>query len=394
MQRGTFQLMKSLNRTIILNKVRLEGPISRAQIAKDTSLTPPTVSSIVKELISDGLIMESEQGASKGGRKPTMLIINSNSFYVIGVDAGPTDITTVLTNLEGHILTSFKRVLPFPLTNDDLLAMMIEEIQKVFVQEDKLIGIGVGMHGVVDSHNGRALYAPNLNIRDVNIKDVLEATFGLTVMVENDAKALALGEVWFGEANRLSHIAAVNVGNGIGAGMIANGKIVQGHHFIAGEIGHMTIDIGGKPCSCGNYGCLQTLAAGPAIAERAQKEIAIGRESVLKEMMDGDLQGIDGQLVYEAAKQGDELSIHVLQTTGNYLGIGLTNLIHILNPEHIIIGGGVANAGDFLLNAVRETVAKMALTEQAKQTTITLSTLGEKGTVLGAVALVLQDLFE
>ncbi|UZJ79227.1 ROK family transcriptional regulator [Fictibacillus sp. KU28468] len=397
MQRGTFQLMKSLNRNIILNKIRLDGPISRAQIAKDTKLTPPTVSSIVKELIDSGMIKESEQGESKGGRKPTMLIINADSFYVIGLDVGPKDIKTILTDLNGKVLEFYEKVLFSPLSNHELLDIMKAEIQQIMEQygeeEEKVIGIGVGMHGVVDVEQGISLYAPNLNLRNIPIKEELEVRFSRTVKVENDAKALALGEVWFGNGNGADSVVAVNVGTGIGAGIVIDGKLFHGENFIAGEIGHMTIDIGGKQCSCGNYGCLQTLAAGPAIAEKAQKEVAIGRESILREMADHDLEKIDGKMVYEAALQGDELSVQVLKSTGIYLGIGLTNLIHLMNPKRIIIGGGVSNAGDLLMDSLKETVQKKALTEAAKHTDIRLSKLGNKATAIGAVSLLLVELF-
>ncbi|MGG1573011.1 ROK family transcriptional regulator [Fictibacillus sp. NRS-1165] len=398
MQRGTFQLMKSLNRNIILNKIRLEGPISRAQIAKDTKLTPPTVSSIVKELIESDLIKESVQGESKGGRKPTMLVINDDSFYVIGLDVGPKDIKTVMTDLNGKVLVFQERVLFSPLTNAELLDIMKAEIQQIMDQykgeEDKVIGIGVGMHGVVDAEQGLSLYAPNLNLRNIPIKEELENRFSRTVKVENDAKALALGEVWFGNGNGAESVVVVNVGNGIGAGIVVDGKLFHGENFIAGEIGHMTIDIGGRQCTCGNYGCLQTLAAGPAIAEKAQKEVAIGRDSLLREMADHDLEKIDGKMVFEGALQGDELCIHVLKSTGIYLGIGLTNLIHLMNPKTIIIGGGVSNAGHFVMDSLKETVQKKVLTEAAKHTDIRLSMLGNKATAIGAVALLLVELFQ
>ncbi|MDN4524841.1 ROK family transcriptional regulator [Fictibacillus fluitans] len=397
MQRGTFQFMKSLNRSIILNRIRLEGPISRAQIAKDTKLTPPTVSSIVKELIDSGLIKESVQGASQGGRKPTMLVINEKSFYVIGLDAGPKDIKIILTDLNGGVLHFRESPLSLPVTADDLLKMMKSEIQGLLDQykeeEDKIIGIGVAMHGVVDVERGMSLYAPNLHLRNIPIKEELEASFKLPVKVENDAKAIALGEVWFGSGSGASSVVAINVGSGIGAGIVINGQLFHGEHFIAGEIGHMTIDIGGKQCSCGNYGCLQTLAAGPAIAERAKKEVAIGKESILTELSGGHLEHISGRLVHKAALEGDQLSRDILRSAGIYLGIGLTNLIHLLNPERIIIAGGVSNAGDFLLDGVKETIAKMTLTESAKQTDIRLSGLGNKATALGAVSLLLSELF-
>jgi N-acetylglucosamine repressor len=396
-QRGSFQLMKSLNRSIILNKIRLEGPISRATIAKETKLTPPTVSSIVKELIEAGIVIESNQGESSGGRKPTMLIINYTNFYVIGFDIGPVHMRVVMTDLKGNMIEYSKENLPVPVTNDSLLQLLKEKIQQILTiykdEEEKFIGIGIGIHGVVDVKNGVSLYAPSLKLRNIPIKETLEQEFGMIVSVENDARVMALGESWLGSGNGDSNVVTVNIGRGIGAGIVINGKLFYGEHFIAGEIGHMTIDIGGPICSCGNYGCLEAMAAGPAIAKRAIKEISIGKESILRSLVDNDLEKIDGKLVHEAAIQGDPLSIDILKQTGRILGIGLTNLIHIMNPKRIVLSGGVANAEQYIIDNIKETIKNRALTNSAKDTEISLSKLGEYGTAIGAVALILSTLF-
>jgi N-acetylglucosamine repressor len=395
--RGSFQLMKSLNRSIILNKIRLEGPISRAAIAKDTNLTPPTVSSIVKELIEAGIVIESNQGESSGGRKPTMLIINHKNFYVIGLDIGPVQMRVVMTDLKGNMIEYSKDNLPVPVSNDSLLQLMKEKIQQILTiykdEHEKFIGIGIGIHGVVDVKNGISLYAPSLKLRNIPIKETLEKEFGMIVSVENDARVMALGESWLGSGNGDSNVVTVNIGRGIGAGIVINGKLFYGEHFIAGEIGHMTIDIGGPICSCGNYGCLEAMAAGPAIANKAIKEISIGKESILRSMVDNNLEKIDGKLVYDAAIQGDPLSIDILKQTGRILGIGLTNLIHIMNPKRIILGGGVTNAEQYIIDNIKETIQNRALTDSAKDTEISLSKLGEYGTAIGAVSLILSTLF-
>ncbi|MCP8617545.1 ROK family transcriptional regulator [Salirhabdus salicampi] len=395
--RGSFQLMKSLNRSVILNKIRSDGPISRAEIAKQTKLTPPTVSNLVKELLNTGIIVESSQGESVGGgRKPTMLELNANNFYIIGLDVGPTHLRTVMSDLAGNPVETFKSAIPSNLTNDELLDLMRQAVSSILEKykkdKDKFIGIGVGMHGVVDVNNGVGLFAPSLKLSDIPIKEVFEEEFHMIVKVENDARVLALGESWFGQGNGSKNVITVNVGRGIGAGIILDGKLFYGKHFIAGEIGHMTIDIGGPRCDCGNFGCLQTLAAGPAIAERALKELSIGRESMLTDMVE-NLDDIDGKIVSMAANQGDPLSIDLIQQTGRYLGIGLTNLIHTLNPDKIIIGGGVADAGDLLLSSIKETINKRLITNAAKETDIVRSSLGEYGTAMGASALIFVELF-
>lgn len=396
---GSFQLMKSLNRSLILNTIRSERSISRAAIAKMTKLTPPTVSNLVKELIESDIVIESNLGESHGGRKPTMLMINSKNFYVIGLDVGPSSIYSVLTNLNAEILDAITTTINKPTSNKDLLGLLSVAIKQLLAQnnaelsQERIIGIGVAMHGIVDVQKGLSLFAPILQLRNVPIKDHLENEFKMAVKVENDARAMALGEAWFGNGKRTDQFVCVNVGEGIGAGIIIDGKLYHGDSNLAGEIGHMTIDINGPKCSCGNYGCLQALAAGPFIADRMKKEMAMGQRSTVSEMVNGDLDKITSELIYEAAVKGDQLSTVVLQQAGRYLGIGLTNLIHTVNPKRIIIGGGVSKAGDFVLDSIKETIQQRGLTDQAESTEIMTSKLGDHAAAIGAVSLLLVELF-
>lgn len=187
---------------------------------------------------------------------------------------------------------------------------------------------------------------------------------------------------------------AVNVGQGIGAGLVINGKLYNGEAGIAGEIGHMTIDLNGKACSCGNVGCLQTVASGPAIAERTQELLRKGRKSVLADWTLHRPQDMTAEMVHRAAKKGDALAEQVLDDAGVYLGIALTNLIHICNPSKIIIGGGVSKAEDYLLPQIRKTIRQRVISSKAQQTPVMRSELADYGSSLGAVALILSELFE
>lgn len=394
---GSFQLMKSINRSLILNIIREKGPISRAEIAKLTKLTPPTVSNLVKELLETEIVMERNLGESNGGRKPTLLTLNSQKFHVIGLDIGSHDLKIVLMAITGKIIKKDNYPIPSEITNEQLLSLMIEAINAIkndkAIDEDKIVGIGVGMHGIVDVEKGISVLAPNLNLKNIPIKEVLENEFHMIVRVENDARAMSLGELWFGNGAGIDSFVCINVGRGIGAGIIINGKLYHGNHFISGELGHMVIDIDGPQCTCGNYGCLQTFASGPAIVERAKKELRLGHSSMLSELTDDNLEDVTGEIIHKAALQGDQLSKSVLAQAGRYLGVGITNLIHIINPARIIIGGGVSTAGNFVLDSVLETISHRALTQQAKQTEIMISKFGADATVMGAVALILAELF-
>ena len=394
---GSFQLMKSLNRSVILNIIRERGPISRAEIAKVTKLTPPTVSNLVKELLQTEIIMEQSLGESSGGRKPTMLTLNSSMFHVIGLDIGSRHLKAILTNINGQLLN--KEIFPIPnhVSKDGLLSLMKEAVHSIKnsagIAEDRIIGIGVAMHGIVDVEQGISVFAPNLNLQEIPIKDFLEEEFKMIVNVENDARAMSLGEQWFGNGSGVDSLVCINVGRGVGAGIIINGKLFHGQHFISGEIGHMVIDINGPRCTCGNYGCLQTFTSGPAIIEHAAKELRLGQQSALTGLADGDFSRLTGEMIYEAALSGDVMSQNILAQAGRYLGIGVTNLIHIVNPKRIIIGGGVSNAGEFILQNLKDTIKQRALTNSAKETEIMISKFGEDASVMGAVALILAELF-
>ncbi|WEG12902.1 ROK family transcriptional regulator [Pullulanibacillus sp. KACC 23026] len=392
---GSFQLMKSLNRSLILNTIRQRSPISRADLAKITQLTPPTVSSLVKELLDMELVMESEQGESKGGRKPTLLVINASSYQVVGLDVGPSSIKLVLTDLNGEIIDSAEDDVPKGVTRTDLLELMARNIENFIrknpIHIDKLLGIGVGMHGIVDVDKGISLLAPNLHLKDIPIKDYLEDKFNVLVKVENDVRAMALGEFWFGAGRGSQSLVCINVGRGIGAGIIHDGKLFHGRHSIAGEIGHMIIDLNGPLCQCGNEGCLQAIASGPALVDLAIHAMNDGQETLLKNAKHGG--PLSGESIYEAAKLGDTLARRLLAEAGKALGVGITNLIHVLNPDRIIIGGGVAKAEGFVFESLRGTIHKLVLTEKAKHTVVLPSELGQHATAIGAATLLLAELF-
>jgi len=402
MRRGTFQWMKSVNKTIVLNKIRMSAPISRAQIAKETELTPPTVSSIAKDLIEQGLIIESESGHSSGGRKPTMLRIHEQAFYVIGLDAGPDTVDCMVSDLGGNVLERSSTHIHLPITEDtflDTLKNCVANIIKAAALDpEHTLGIGIAMHGVVDVETGTALYAPNLDLANIPIKSSMEEAFELEVIVENDARAMALGEAWFGSNDEMRSMLAVNFGRGVGAGMIVDGELYHGAMDIAGEVGHMTIDMNGEVCACGNKGCLQTFATGEAIVRRAAEGIGVGSsgraDAFAGNGHDGQArQALTGEVVYDRAVSGDENCVRVLEETGDIIGIALTNLIHVMNPEKIVLGGGALKAERFLMPRIKQAIENRALTPDAKQTTITVSDLGDDATLLGAISLFLVELF-
>src|SRR5699024_6697167 len=229
---------------------------------------------------------------------------------------------------------------------------------------ENILGIGVAMHGVVEVETGTSLIAPNLNLTDIPIKDEIEKAFGLLVKVENDARAMALGEYWFGGHGDFDSMAVVNVGGGVGAGVVIEGKLYHCAQDLAGELGHMAIDLHGVVCTCGNRGCLQTFATGTAIADRAGKTI------------NDHTYTLTGEEVYLQAQSGNEAYMKILQETGEIIGIGLTNFIHMMNPRKIVLGSGVMKSEKILLPIIKQTIDQRVLTPAARQTEVVVTKLG------------------
>jgi N-acetylglucosamine repressor len=398
MQTGSFRWMKSLNKSTILNVIRLYGPISRAEIAKMTKLTPPTVTNIVGELLESKMVLESELGQSTGGRKPILLTLNPSAFQVVGVYVSAHRVRGIVCDLEGRTVDEEERALSpqpemevFLQTLRDVVAPLAAGIRE---RNTPLLGIGVGMHGLVDPDRGVSLFAPNLSLQNVPIRSFLESEFHVPVWVENDVRAMVLAESWFGQGKGLEDFICVHVGSGVGAGIFSARSLVRGPSYTAGELGHTTIDSSGPRCSCGNSGCLEALASGPALERRARMRLQAGAPSLLREQLDGRWEDLTGSMLTAAAQVGDAFAQEMLAETGRWLGIGLANLVNLLNPKRIILNGGVFNAGQYVLETLERTVWERALAAPAEDVTIVVSRLGKKAGAIGAATLVLQTLFQ
>lgn len=386
MLRGTFEYMKSVNKTTILNTIRLSRLISRADISRETGISPPTVSNIVRELIRDNLVMESHLGQSIGGRKPTLLQLKEDGYYVIGLDAGSKTIKGIISDLVGNIYCR-EEVEIFPNTTKEefltSLSTLIVQLLKDYKQQlGKFLGIGVAMHGIIDIETGTSLTSVNSGLISVPIKQTLEERFDLPVFVENNSRAMTLAEYWFRNESASKRFAVINIGRGVGSGLIEDNKLIHGVHGVAGEIGHTSISLNGERCSCGNIGCFETFVTGDAIVRRAQTSISNAPENLTAEE------------VYRLAKEGKKEYIQILEETGEFIGIGIVNFIHTVNPHKIVLGGGVMKSKEFLLPRIQKIISERVLIDKLKEETIIeVSKLEDDITVLGAAALLLNELF-
>lgn len=289
------------------------------------------------------------------------------SRYVLGIDIGGTSFTVGAVLEDGSRVAAMQNAPTIAESGADIVLDRIIGLTRAVMDETQaadpsatFIGVGAGAPGPLDTKSGLVLLTPNLGWVDYPLAERLHQGLRLPVVIDNDANCAVLGEWWMGAARGTKHAIGFTIGTGIGGGIIVNGRLYHGASDCAGEIGHTTIDSNGRRCACGNYGCLEAYASGPAIARRATEAIEAGAESRLPALVGGELSRITAQLVYEAAEAGDELAREVVHDTAHFLGAGVANLVNVFNPEVVVVCGGVRRAGDLLFAPLRREVARRA----------------------------------
>jgi glucokinase-like ROK family protein len=389
------ELLRAINKQRVLHLVRSQGPLSRAEAASSTGLTRPTISSVVAELAAQGWVEERGVGESTGGRPPLMLQFRPQARWVIGAELGAGHLRAVLTDLDGNVRDRVKERVESsdPLVEVGRLEAAIRSVMAKAPNGAILAGIGLGITGIVDAKAGRWRYSPHFQVDDLPIARLLQDRIGLPVLIENDARAMAWGERTFGSARSAGDLAYIRVGVGIGAGFIIGGQLHRGASDGAGEIGHMVIDLEGRQCRCGSYGCLETMASATAIARQAARRIGRGEESIIRQMVEGDLARVIGSTVIEAAHAGDRVAMEILAEAGRDIGSAVGNLINLLNPSVVVIGGGTSRAGEALLGSIRQTALARTLPGLKEKVAIKVTVLGEDSCPLGGASLVMEELF-
>ncbi len=391
------KIVRQLNKAAILEAVqdRQQG-VSRAEVARLTTLSRATVSAIVEDLLAANIVRESGMAASQGGRPPTLLRLNPDAGRVIGVDIGATHLLVVVADLRGNVLaeaeSAFEIATGPEACLEQLDGLVHSALKRAACALDGVEAIAVGVPGPVIAEKGMVSAPPIMPGWDgFPIRDRLTALWNRPVTVDNDADLGALGEWDFGVGQHESNLVYIKIGTGIGCGILIGGQIYRGVLGTAGEIGHVTISEDGPPCSCGNYGCLEAMAGGRAIAQRAQMAVQAGQRTILADKNHSEtLTALD---VAEAAKGGDVISQQLLGDAGRHIGSALASLINLLNPGLVIVGGGVTGAGDFLIEPIREAVAARSLRPALYATRILAADLGRRSTALGAVSLALTRVF-
>lgn len=374
-------VVKKENKALVLETIKCSFPLSRAEIAQQTGLNKSTVSSLVNELLLEQLIYEAGAGESSGGRKPVMLFFNELAGFTIGVDLGVNYILGVLTDLNGNIVNEEKieyKDPSYPIVESKLLQMIEKLIASSPASIYGVVGIGIGVPGAVNKE-GEILSAPNLGWENIHLKNILEKKYELPVLVENEAKAGAYGEKRFGAGQDYRNMIYISIGIGIGSGLILDDVLYQGSNGFAGETGHMTIEVEGRTCSCGNIGCWELYASEQALEMRAKNlKAPITGENVLEQLID-------------RAATGDLEALNIFIEVGSFIGIGINNIINTFNPEQIIIGNRMAAAQEWLKPAIEARLNHTNLAFQQQNLQIDFSQLNTHSAAIGMSAFIIES---
>lgn len=382
----TSTLMRSINRSAILDLIRQQSPITRTQIANKLSVSLPTVMRIVDNLVEEDLVRYVGNIESSGGRPASLLEFNGQAYAVIGVDLGGTNMYGAVADLSGNI--QFEISIP---TNskgsDHNLDLLIDLIQKLLDAprpEGQIIrGIGIGLPGVTLSREGIVTWVPSLGWRNLPIRDILKNHFGYSVFIENDVNLITLGELNFGAGKGVHNLVCIAVGTGIGAGIIINQALYRGFNQASGEIGYLLPDVNALGKNYDEFGAMENQASGPGIAQRAH-EYFVANSLPLPE------EELTAEYVFSAARDGKLWAKKITQDTINLLSITIANISALLNPEMIILNGGVIQSADLLIEPIRQRI-QGSIPYVPK---IEPSLLGSRAAAMGAIILVLNGTSE
>lgn len=380
--------VKNINKHAILDIIRFSlDPVSRAKLAEQLGISRAAVTAIVKDLLHEGIISEGTRVNQGSGRPSITLEINPQRGYVAGIDMGVSHLHMVLADLAANVIKESEQ--PFEISAgphvcfEQVDILLKDMLREVGLSMDDLTAIGVDVPGPILEEDGTVLAPPIMPGWDrYPIQKNLQARWNKPVTLNNDAEMGALGEWAYGAGREYANVAYIKVGNGIGAGLIMNNRIYRGANGSAGEIGHITVVENGPQCKCGNYGCLEALAGGQAIAEQGNQIILNGTSPQLAAL--ASQHPLTAHDVAIAARRGDLAAQRIFRRAGDYIGIGIAGLVNIFNPDIVIVGGGVAQVGDMLLEPIRQTVRRRALTAATQNLHISTALLGRRSSSMGA----------
>ena len=389
MKKATRQHTKEHNRNLVLKTIFEHDSISRAEIARVTSLTRTTVSDIVADLLGESLVSEIGVGSSLGGKSPILLSLAEDSRYLIGLDLARNQFRGAIVNLRG--ITRELVTLPVNSNNGAEALALVYEILDRLMQAScfPLVGIGIGTPGLVNITEGVVINSVNLDWKDLPLAHLMEERYHLPVYILNDSQAAAMGEYTYGKGHSSdSNLIVINARHGIGAGIVINGRLFQGDGGGAGEIGHVVVvPEGGQLCRCGNRGCLETVASTQALIKQVQSLVA---QSIPTQLSHSS-QEITLDTIEQAFSNGDPLARQAVLETGHYMGMAISSLVGTLNIQKIVLTGDMTRFGTPWLEAIQGMISQSTLSRLAQDTKIEIGQLGGNDIILGASAMLVNN---
>ena len=386
--------MAQMNRSMVFDLIRRKGPISRAEIARTIGLSIPTVMKITEEFSHKQFVQDVGKGESSGGKRPELLELVPDSKYIIGVGVGRSKTNVLMMNLAGEVFIREIMETGGTAVPEVWISRLIQVIENVIresgLSRKQILGMGIGMPGILDEKSGKVLFSPDFKWENVDMLTPVRERFKMDITIENANRALAMGEYYFGAGVDSRNFLVVNLGHGIGSAIMREGEFYRGSSGSSGEIGHIILEKNGPKCNCGNLGCLEAIASGNAIARDAKIAVLEGNATKIMELVNEDINRIEAKTVFEAARLGDRLAIQITERAMQYIGIGLANYINLLDPDLIILFGGLTNAGDIFLKKVKEVLRERQMKFAGRQVKLVISQMGENGTAVGSASLVLK----
>ena len=383
----------------VIGILRRHGDLSRSAIANLTGWSKAKTSLEIHALLTKEFIVEVGEGLSEGGRKPRMLRLNNQLGYLLGIDIGATSVDICVTDVAGAQVGALSRPAdvrqPPAEFLENVCRLAVELLETAGLQPQQVLGIGVGVPGPVDFSRG-VLVAPPLmpDWENYPIRECFPPYFPAAfVVVDNDVNIMAMGELRAGSGVGLEHFLFIKIGTGIGCGIVSNGRLHRGSQGCAGDIGHICVDKNGPICRCGNTGCLEAMAAGPAITEKAVQAARSGQSPLLLAMMEANGGALHPEDVNAACREGDQAALEIIRSSGQMIGDVLASLVNFFNPSHIFLSGGISNFGNHLLVAIRRAVLRRSLPLATTQLSLHYSRMGSAAGINGAVALAREYLF-
>lgn len=389
---GNNKLLKEINETSLLELIRTNKQVSKAELAQITGLSPTACGTIVANLLDKGYIREAGVGTSKGGRRPILYELTPKSYFSIGVDIDIDYMRFILMDITGQVEFRDKISCDFARDTSESIRLMEEKIVEIIknhsIEHDRLLGVGVSVPGMIDNLTQEIIFAPNLGWERVNLEHMMAGVGDFPIYVDNEAMCSALCENWIGCCMEESDFVCINMKSGIGSSIFAAGNLYRGCCGSAGEIGHITVDQNGPRCACGNYGCLEALVSARTMVEKAQKLV---RQGLITDFENIDAITVDD--IFRLAGEGNESARIILVESAGYLGLAIANLINTVNPSKIVLGKELVKFSEDIMEHLKSIAVAKALKYPASRVEVVVSKIGEDSSALGAAIIPLKKLF-